>query len=275
MLKHDARVLGLADLPRKSFLAYLGYFVVAFIAEWMPSLGPRGIFNYAMLVIPVTALDLRGGGHCAVAAAPVAAAGDGARRRRRRGRIGARADIRAACPPQLCRSPCDRLADGGLSALLPAARRDRAARRIVAGRRASNRRDGTLGCSHSLLPGRLFFACSARRWVSSGINGVSDRAMRQQPGLFGQRRRHRPSCPSRHSSRHANAISTIGASGILTSTAIIIVIGSVQTAIKSQWSAAVLSLRPRSSRDREAEDHHVVAEDIGREQKGRRGEQGK
>ena len=56
MLKHDARVLGLADLPRKSFLAYLGYFIVAFIAEWMPSFGPRGIFNYAMLVIPVTAL---------------------------------------------------------------------------------------------------------------------------------------------------------------------------------------------------------------------------
>jgi hypothetical protein len=56
LIKDGARVLGLADLPRKSFLAYLGYFVVAFVAEWMPTLAPRGIFNYAMLVIPVTAL---------------------------------------------------------------------------------------------------------------------------------------------------------------------------------------------------------------------------
>jgi hypothetical protein len=56
MLKDGARVLGLADLPRKSFLAYLGYFVIAFVAEWMPTLTPRGIFNYAMLVIPTTTL---------------------------------------------------------------------------------------------------------------------------------------------------------------------------------------------------------------------------
>jgi hypothetical protein len=56
MLKHDARVLGLADLPRKSLAAYLGYFVVAFVATWMPALHPRGISNYAMLVIPVAAL---------------------------------------------------------------------------------------------------------------------------------------------------------------------------------------------------------------------------
>ena len=61
MLKHDARVLGLADLPRKSFLAYLGYFIVAFVAEWMPSLSARSVFNYAMLIVPVTALA------CAVA----------------------------------------------------------------------------------------------------------------------------------------------------------------------------------------------------------------
>ena len=56
MLKDGARVLGLDELPRKSFLAYLGYFIVAFVAEWMPTLTPRGIFNYAVLVIPVTAL---------------------------------------------------------------------------------------------------------------------------------------------------------------------------------------------------------------------------
>lgn len=56
MIRHDARVLGLADLPRKSFLGYLSYFVTAFVAEWMPTLTPRGVFNYAMLIIPVTAL---------------------------------------------------------------------------------------------------------------------------------------------------------------------------------------------------------------------------
>jgi hypothetical protein len=56
MLKHDARELGLTALSRKSFSGYLGYFVVAFIAGWMPALGPRGVLNYAMLVIPVAAL---------------------------------------------------------------------------------------------------------------------------------------------------------------------------------------------------------------------------
>ena len=56
MIEDGAGVLGLADLPRKSFLGYLFYFVVAFVAEWMPTLTPRGIFNYAMLVIPLTAL---------------------------------------------------------------------------------------------------------------------------------------------------------------------------------------------------------------------------
>ncbi len=56
MLKHDARELGLADLPRKSFPGYLGYFVVAFIDGWMPALKARGLINYAMLVIPAAAL---------------------------------------------------------------------------------------------------------------------------------------------------------------------------------------------------------------------------
>ena len=56
MIENGARVLGLADLPRKSFPAYLGYFLVAFVAEWMPTLHPRNIFNYAMLAIPVAAL---------------------------------------------------------------------------------------------------------------------------------------------------------------------------------------------------------------------------
>lgn len=56
MLKSDAQTLGLDALPRKSFAAYLGYFVVGFIVEWMPALSPRSVLNYAMLAIPVAAL---------------------------------------------------------------------------------------------------------------------------------------------------------------------------------------------------------------------------
>jgi hypothetical protein len=56
LIVDGARAAGWADLPRKSFPAYLVWFVAAFIADWMPALGARGIFNYAMLVIPVAAL---------------------------------------------------------------------------------------------------------------------------------------------------------------------------------------------------------------------------
>jgi hypothetical protein len=61
LLADGARAAGWADLPRRSFPGYVVYFVVAFIADWMPALGARSIFNYAMLVIPVAALG------CAVA----------------------------------------------------------------------------------------------------------------------------------------------------------------------------------------------------------------
>jgi hypothetical protein len=55
MIQNNARVVGVADLPRKSFPVYLGYFLLVFIVDWMP-IGSRGIFNYAMLVVPVAAL---------------------------------------------------------------------------------------------------------------------------------------------------------------------------------------------------------------------------
>jgi hypothetical protein len=54
-------------------------------------------------------------------------------------------------------------------------------------------------------------------------------------------------CARRRSSQQANAISTIGASGTPIAPANIIVTGSVQTAIKSQWSRIVLSARSRNS----------------------------
>jgi hypothetical protein len=55
MIQNNARVVGVADLPRKSFPVYLGYFVLVFIVDWMP-IGARGMFNYAMLAVPVGAL---------------------------------------------------------------------------------------------------------------------------------------------------------------------------------------------------------------------------
>lgn len=56
LLEDGARAAGWADLPRKSFPGYLVYFVVAFVADWMPTLGERNVVQYAMLAIPVAAL---------------------------------------------------------------------------------------------------------------------------------------------------------------------------------------------------------------------------
>jgi hypothetical protein len=56
LLQDGARTAGWADLPRKSFAAYLVYFVIAFVADWMPALGERNALQYAMLAIPVAAL---------------------------------------------------------------------------------------------------------------------------------------------------------------------------------------------------------------------------
>jgi hypothetical protein len=56
LIENGARAAGWADLPRRSFPAYLSYFIVAFVAQWMPTLAPRNLLNYAMLAIPVAAL---------------------------------------------------------------------------------------------------------------------------------------------------------------------------------------------------------------------------
>jgi hypothetical protein len=62
LIADGARAAGWADLPRKSFPGYLVYFIGAFVADWMPALGARSAFNYAMLVVPVTALGCALGG---------------------------------------------------------------------------------------------------------------------------------------------------------------------------------------------------------------------
>ena len=56
LLQDGARQAGWAALPRQSFPAYAGYFLLAFIADWMPTLAPRNAVNYAMLAIPAAAL---------------------------------------------------------------------------------------------------------------------------------------------------------------------------------------------------------------------------
>ena len=56
LISDGARAAGWTALPRKSFTGYVGYFVVAFIAEWMPTLSDRSALNYAMLIIPVAAV---------------------------------------------------------------------------------------------------------------------------------------------------------------------------------------------------------------------------
>jgi hypothetical protein len=56
LLQDGARTAGWADLPRKSFPAYIVYFVIAFVADWMPALGGRNVLQYSMLAIPVAAL---------------------------------------------------------------------------------------------------------------------------------------------------------------------------------------------------------------------------
>jgi hypothetical protein len=56
LLQDGARTAGWADLPRKSFPAYIVYFVIAFVADWMPALGERNALQYSMLAIPVAAL---------------------------------------------------------------------------------------------------------------------------------------------------------------------------------------------------------------------------
>ncbi len=62
LIADGARAAGWADLPRKSFPAYAAYFVVAFIAEWMPALGGRSALNNAMLALPLAALLCAGAG---------------------------------------------------------------------------------------------------------------------------------------------------------------------------------------------------------------------
>jgi hypothetical protein len=56
LIADGARAAGWADLPRQSFPLYLIHFIGDFIADWMPTLGARSTFNYAMLILPVAAI---------------------------------------------------------------------------------------------------------------------------------------------------------------------------------------------------------------------------
>jgi len=56
LLEAGAHAAGWDALPRKSFPDYLAGFIADFVADWMPVLGARSAFNYAMLFVPATAL---------------------------------------------------------------------------------------------------------------------------------------------------------------------------------------------------------------------------
>jgi hypothetical protein len=56
LLADNARAAGWTDLPRNSFPGYFAYFIIAFVADWMPALGERNALQYSMLAIPVAAL---------------------------------------------------------------------------------------------------------------------------------------------------------------------------------------------------------------------------
>jgi hypothetical protein len=62
LIADGARAAGWTDLPRQSFPGYVIYFIGAFIADWMPTLGARNPLNYAMLIIPAAALACALGG---------------------------------------------------------------------------------------------------------------------------------------------------------------------------------------------------------------------
>ena len=132
-VEEGVRNFGWANLPRKSFTGYLMYFSGEFIANWMPTLAERTAFQYAMLAIPVAALL------CAAAGLIVSV-----RRvwRYEETKLDVIVIAGAAWPGDDCPLPRrlqlqllrgDRLARRRLSALLPAACRNRAARRLIAG----------------------------------------------------------------------------------------------------------------------------------------------
>jgi len=62
LIADGARAAGWTDLPRQSFPGYFIYFIGAFIADWMPTLGARNLLNHAMLIIPAAALVCALGG---------------------------------------------------------------------------------------------------------------------------------------------------------------------------------------------------------------------
>lgn len=62
MLVSGARAAGWAAGPRLSFPVYAGQFALQFLAGWMPSLTPRGLFQVAMLVLPLAAMVLAAAG---------------------------------------------------------------------------------------------------------------------------------------------------------------------------------------------------------------------
>jgi hypothetical protein len=56
LLEDGARTTGWIDQPRMSFPTYAAFFITAFVVDWMPTLGQRSLFQYAMVLIPTATL---------------------------------------------------------------------------------------------------------------------------------------------------------------------------------------------------------------------------
>jgi hypothetical protein len=61
-LQTNAHAAGWDNAARLSPLSYAVFFVLTFIAEWLPALAPRNAFNYASLLIPLGAVLCAVGG---------------------------------------------------------------------------------------------------------------------------------------------------------------------------------------------------------------------
>jgi hypothetical protein len=62
MIKANAAIAGWNSAPRLSPLAFAAHFIGEFVMEWMPTLKPRNVLNYAVLTIPLAAALCAAGG---------------------------------------------------------------------------------------------------------------------------------------------------------------------------------------------------------------------
>ncbi len=97
LLTDGARAAGWSDLPRQSFPRYLAYFIGAFVADWMPTLGRPQRPELRGACHPGGGAGLRSPRYRTIGPPAVAAARDRARCDRSRRHFGDRRDLRNPC----------------------------------------------------------------------------------------------------------------------------------------------------------------------------------